>query len=168
MKRKYVTSLSVILIAVIVLTLAVCNLPWPTRMDLSMNAAVVTTDGEVLQEGTLKVQGWILDYLFKQDTLQFTSVNILGSEVSTEKSQLPDTPILAIDEKYNTVHISFYLIKEKTVVNTRIALAKDQTWCFLRLEDGSATESTPVFIAASGSDEFSIEDILGTCKSMID
>lgn len=166
MKKKYIFIL--ITSAIVLLIFSICNLPWPTRMDLSMNAAVVTADGEVIQEGTLEMQGRILDYLFKQDTLQFTSVNILGSEVSTEKSQLPDTPILAIDEEYNTVHISFYLIKEKTVVNARIALAKDQPWCFLRLEDGLATESTPVFIAASGSDEFSIEDILGTCKSMID
>ena len=66
MKKRHMIT---VLLLLTVLAVAVCNLPWPSRVDFSMDAAEVRADGTVIGEGELEMKGWVLNYLYKPDLL---------------------------------------------------------------------------------------------------
>lgn len=66
-----------IILVILVIALLVAALlyfvPWPTRVNLTLNAAKLDSNGEVIEQFTMVIEGWRLDYLFQPDQL---NVNI--------------------------------------------------------------------------------------------
>ena len=137
------------LVLVILFAAAVCSFPWPTRVDLTMDAAIVRVDGSIIREGTLEMKGWILNYLYKPDCIQFTRINILGSQVSDQPGHLPTLPRFSYGDSpnYYTIRSSFYLLNERKVISTEIALSKAMDWCCIRIEHVGASS----YIVAPGN-----------------
>ncbi len=136
-KRRIIIAL----LLLIMLATAICNLPWPSRVDLSMDAVEVRAEGTVIREGELEMKGWILDYLYKPDYIQFTDINILGSPVSDQPGHLPDLPLLRYSDRPDcyTIPASFYLLNEGKVVSVEIALSKEIDWCCIRMMRNGGT-----------------------------
>ena len=74
--------LCVILLGVL---LVAALLPWPTRIDTEMTCVEFSADGQELSEGTVHLQGWQLNYLFREDELRL------------EPFSLPNDPSVTID-----------------------------------------------------------------------
>lgn len=66
MRKKiiFIGILSALLIA------AVCTLPKPSRINERMTGAVITKEGETIRDVRFIVDGWKLDYLFKNDKIK--------------------------------------------------------------------------------------------------
>ena len=132
MTKKHILM---ILALILLLAAAVCSLPWPTRVNLSMDAAEVSPDGTVIQEGTLEMQGWILNYLYKPDSVHFTHISILGSEVSNSPEHLPGLPLFSDSSNPDsyTIYSSFYMLNQRRVVSAETTLSKALDWCCLQV-----------------------------------
>ena len=56
-------------IAAVIAIVLVCLLPWPTRVNVTMDAAKLDADGNKLGTATLCIKGWKLNYLFREDRM---------------------------------------------------------------------------------------------------
>lgn len=157
MKKRHII---IALLLLIVLAAAVCNLPWPSRVNFSMDAVEVRTDGTIIREGKLEMKGWILDYLYKPDYIRFTDINIMGNQVSDRPGHLPDLPLLLYGDRPNcyTIPASFYLLNEGKVVSVEIALSKEIDWCCIRMMRNGGTS----YVVAPGNED--IQSILNRCS----
>ena len=82
---------TIILVTVIV-ALAVCLLPWPSRVNVTLPGAEVNSDNTVKKDITLSVEGWYLKYLLQQDQIK-ASVLIHDSETDTDTAINIDGPV---------------------------------------------------------------------------
>ena len=57
------------LICVMLIGVALYYIPWPTWIDMEMTCSEVTQNGDVLSDGTVTIQGWQMNYLFKDDQI---------------------------------------------------------------------------------------------------
>lgn len=148
MKKRHMIT---VLLLLTVLAAAVCNLPWPSRVDFSMDAAEVRADGTVIGEGELEMKGWVLNYLYKPDYIHFTGISILGSQASDQPGHLPNLPLLRYGDRPDcyTIPGSFYLLDEKEVVTVEIILPEDTGWCCIRMMRNGGT----FYIVAPGDEE---------------
>lgn len=72
-----------VIIALIILALALYFVPWPERMELSMDGAKVDKQGNVITEGEIVVEGWQYHYLFQSDKFRLTKIELPGVEVKS-------------------------------------------------------------------------------------
>lgn len=146
MKKRRV---AITLLILIVLAAAVCNLPWPSRVNFSMDAVEVRASGTVIGEGGLEMKGWILNYLYKPDYIRFTDISILGSQASDQPGHLPDSPLLVYADRPDcyTIPASFYLLDEGKVVSVEILLSKETDWCCIRMKRNGGTS----YVVAPGN-----------------
>lgn len=70
-----------ILIGILLLALALYFIPWPERMELQMNGAKVDTQGNVITEGEIVVEGWRYHYLFQSDKFRLTKIELPGVKI---------------------------------------------------------------------------------------
>lgn len=82
---------TITLIAVII-ALAVCLLPWPSRVNVTLPGVKASADGSVETDVTVRVEGWQLKYLFRQDHLT-ASVTVHDSVTNTDTSIKIDGPV---------------------------------------------------------------------------
>lgn len=68
----------IVIIALVVLALAVCILPWPTHIQLTLYGAEMNADGSIIQTGEIVIDAWLYNYLFRRD------------EFHVKELQLPD------------------------------------------------------------------------------
>lgn len=59
----------VILVVALLVAALLYFVPWPTRVNLTLNAAKLDSNGEVIEQVPIVIEGWRLDYLFKPDQL---------------------------------------------------------------------------------------------------
>lgn len=74
MKKGHKIIAVIVVVSVLVIAAAVCLLPWKTRVNTTMYAAVVTSDGEVRNKLEFTLVGWKRDYLFRDDDLNLNIV----------------------------------------------------------------------------------------------
>lgn len=68
--RLPVKKLLTIIAAILLLAAAVCTLPFPTKMDITMTGSEVNEDGTAIADRTLHLEGWKFNYLFRNDTVK--------------------------------------------------------------------------------------------------
>ena len=59
----------VILVVALLVAAFLYFVPWSTRVNLTLNAAKLDSNGEVIEQVPMVINGWRLDYLFKPDQL---------------------------------------------------------------------------------------------------
>ncbi len=67
--KKKILVIGAIVCAAVILAAAVCLLPWPSRVDLTMYAVRVDKDGGEIGETEVVIRGWQWNYLLKRDRL---------------------------------------------------------------------------------------------------
>lgn len=115
----------------ILLAIAVCILPWPTRIDLQMSGIEVAADGTALHDCTVQLQGWKLNYLFRQDTVRLdtfqidapSSLDLQGvyhaTLISIPSNECDYVSWLSYSEDWIPVHM--YLDKDNEWLVTEVA-----------------------------------------------
>ncbi len=84
---------TIIFIAVIVV-LAACLLPWPSRVNAALPGVEVDSDGTVEKNVTLSIEGWYLRYLLRQDQMKVsvqvddTVINMDGPVFDTPQTEM--------------------------------------------------------------------------------
>ena len=68
MNRKTKRTIIFICVAVLLIAALLCLTPWPTRVNVQMTGMEVTADGTSIHSCTVHVDGWKLNYLFRDDT----------------------------------------------------------------------------------------------------
>lgn len=61
--------ITIVLIVVVLIGALLYFIPWPTRVNLSLNAAKLDKDGNAVGNSTITIKGVMLDYLFQEDCL---------------------------------------------------------------------------------------------------
>lgn len=78
MRRK---KWPLLVILLIILLIAVCTLPWVTRIELTMEGAEVSPDGTVISSGEFTLHGRIYDYLFQDTIFKLDALHIPNLEI---------------------------------------------------------------------------------------
>lgn len=82
-----------IIIVAVILLLAVCIIPYPVRRDITATGARITADGEMLENVTVTIKGWQLNFLFREDVLKVSTDvkadigSIAGKEINAALTQ---------------------------------------------------------------------------------
>lgn len=68
------------LIGILLFFLALYHIPWPERVELEMYGAEVDAQGNELATGIMVIEGWRYHYLFQDDRLQLTHLELPNFE----------------------------------------------------------------------------------------
>lgn len=74
--RKVFRIVLISIVALLIVAALLYFVPWPTRIDQQMTGAELSADGTVLQECTMTVKGWKLNYLFQKDQIKLETFNV--------------------------------------------------------------------------------------------
>lgn len=69
MYKKVKRIIVIILVACLIAGALLYFVPWPTPVNLSLNAAKLDKDGNVVGNMTIHIEGVMLNYLFQEDSL---------------------------------------------------------------------------------------------------
>lgn len=72
MKRNRFIFVAIGVVLMLLAVLAVCLLPWRTKIDLEMKGSFYTADGKQLDEVSFRLTGHRLQYLLREDALDIT------------------------------------------------------------------------------------------------
>lgn len=100
MRRK---KWPLLVILLIILIIAVCTLPWVTRIELTMEGAEVSPDGTVISSGEFILHGRIYDYLFQGTIFKLDALQIPNREVGRIIEQT--FPIIEMHSELFLTHI---------------------------------------------------------------
>ncbi len=137
---------TIILVTVIV-ALAVCLLPWPSRINLTLPGVEVNPDNTVEKDITLSVEGWHLKYLLQQNQIK-ASVVIHDSETDTDTAINIDGPVFdtPVTEQWCTAPCYHAETNEFEVVGLAFGDAMD-TFILKRSSEDS------IYVAAANAEE---------------
>lgn len=69
MYKKVKRIIIIVLVVSLLIGALLYFVPWPTRVDLTLDAAKLDQDGNVVSNTTITIKGVMLDYLFRKDSL---------------------------------------------------------------------------------------------------
>lgn len=136
MTEKALKILRIILICAVILGIAfllIRFVPWPTRIDQQMTGAELSGDGEVLQECTLNVQGWKLDFLFQKDQIKMELFNVENLSYFNLPSQRFTDLHDNISEEYQ--HTSWLWHDSHNSQAVMAFIANDNSWILFRTDN---------------------------------
>ncbi len=121
-----------ILLFAILLVLALCFLPLPSRIHLSLPGGQIDRDGTLIQEGEILLHGRHYEYLLRDDKIKLeTEVPGLTLDNSTWH-RMTYTTVLG-----DFMHASqlVYVEEFSGYILLRISLANDYSWCLIQAEE---------------------------------
>ena len=65
-------------IAIVLIFLFLYFLAWPTKIEFTAPGAEVDSNGNVITSGTMVIQGWKYNYLFRDDLFRLTRLELPG------------------------------------------------------------------------------------------
>ena len=65
-------------IAIVLIFLFLYFLSWPTKIEFTAPGAEVDSNGNVITSGTMVIQGWKYNYLFRDDLFRLTRLELPG------------------------------------------------------------------------------------------
>ena len=150
-----------IILITVILALAVCLLPWPGRVNVTLPGVRTSVDGSVETDVTVTVEGWYLKYLLRQDQMK-ASVGIQDAETDTGTSINMDGPVLdaLITEKWCTAPCYHGETNEFEVVNLAFSDAMD---IFVLERSGR----DPIYVAAANARE-NLPEIMERFRFILD
>jgi hypothetical protein len=159
MKHK---RLFIILACVLVLLVAmICLLPWPTRISMETTGIEVSEDGTYIGDCNIRMKGWKLDYLFRDDTVAIDKLEINAYKNQTLDLPSPDhAPLInfVYDEFDYTIYDVYFadLNQYRSVI---ICLDKDTDWFVI--------ESRERYFIASNDNNADLQAYWELCKDEI-
>lgn len=127
-----------IVCVVVLAVLAVCFLPFPTRINMTMQSCQVTEDGTVVDEGEIVIKGWKLNYLFRQDTVRFTELKFHELEAYTRSQPAANVsawPSNQDDSSFDYTYNAIFVRGEYQGSYTlSLRLSTDLGWCYADIE----------------------------------
>ena len=156
-KRLFITLACILALLVAM----ICLLPWPTRISLETTGIEVSEDGTVINDCTISIEGWKLDYLFRQDTMAIDKL-----EINAYKNQTFDLPIpyhaplfsIVYDEFDYTIY-DVYFPDLNQYRSVKICLDKDTDWFVI--------ESRERYFIVSNDDNADLQAYWELCKDAI-
>lgn len=131
MNKKFLRTSLAVAICCVLLCVILCFIPWPTRIDMEMTCSEVTQNGDVLSDGTVTIQGWQMNYLFKDDQIIIDAIKFPGYSAPMES---PKNTNLILSEKIDP-HAAFGILWDG--INHRsVYISLEENWanCLIRLD----------------------------------
>lgn len=135
-KKRFIVS---VIIALVLILLAVCLLPWPASIDMKLSGVLIDANGGIEAETDVTVTGWKLNYLFRSDK-QYITVEMsdeLGFRHVSSDSGYPvlDYSQVIGDVPYTVLPSVFYLTSFNSMRSSCMALS---------IEDGMILIESPL------------------------
>ena len=123
-------------ISVILLLLAVCFLPWPTRVNVQMTGMEVTADGTYKNDYTVQLKGWKLNYLFQDDDAIFDA-HIIGinSLELNNTDQSPRALFTRLSDEFDYFIWDVYSPLQNRFETVTMCLSKNADWLVIHAAD---------------------------------
>lgn len=134
-KKIIVTALIAFLIVALV-----CLLPWPTRVNVQMTGIEVTSDGTSLHNQTIHVEGWKLNYLFRDDTVKL-DIQVSGTN-NLELNGQKHMPIFQHSNEFDYASWFVYIADINRMDVLSVYLDKDLNWLVFSVNDRCFVAST--------------------------
>lgn len=129
-----------VVLLLLVLTVAVCTLPWPTNFEYTFFGARVDADGKVTDEGTITVTGTRYTYLFKEAQIRLTGITLPGSNVAAPDAR---SPIFTLATPgYERIPADVYVTESARIEILNCYLSADQQTCVLTIGKRTFAGST--------------------------
>ena len=131
MKKKFLRTGLAVAICCVLLCVILYFIPWPTRIDMAMTCSEVTQNGDVLSDGTVTIQGWQMNYLFKNDQIIIDAIKFPG--YSAPMKTLSGTP-LTLSEEIDP-HAAFGILWDGAS-DRSVYISLEENWvnCLIRLD----------------------------------
>ena len=161
MKRKRLYVILSLIAAFLLLAAMVCLLPWPTRISMETTGIEVSEDGTYLGDCNIRMKGWKLDYLFRDDTVAIDKL-----EINTYTNQTLDLPspyhaplITIVYDAFDYTIYDVYFADLNQYRSVIICLDKDTDWFVI--------ESRERYFIASNDDSAELQTYWDLCKDKI-
>lgn len=151
MKKRWI----IIGVAVLLVALLVCVLPFPTRVDMKMQAVELYPNGTLRSEGELSIQGWKLNYLLRQDTIQVKNLDFWYAGLP-DLWYLEATGVEPLPDGWEWAQWRTYLKNVSDFGDMIVFLNTQEQSCVIRLEDKT--------VIASASEDFDYGELLAQVK----
>ena len=155
-KRILIIVVSLFL-ALLVLAALLYFVPWPTRINHQMAGAELSVNGAVLEECTITVKGWKLNYLFQEDKIKLDTFQMNTPQTLDLHSQECSTLHGGFSEEFVFSSWLAYTSKFQPV---SLYFANDNSWILFITDDR--------YFAVSVNGSLSPEAIWETVTSVID
>lgn len=166
MKKGHKVIVVAAVISVLLIAVAICLLPWPTRISATMYAAVVTPDGEVQNTLEFTLGGWKRDYLFRDDDL---NLNIVFKDDGNAPFHSAETNTLntldgSLISAYYSTSPAFW---SRGFTTGLIVFTKDFQYCAMSMVSfvGETAVQSPTCIVASTNPDFDPAEVLKTFEN---
>lgn len=157
-RKKWVIIgiLSALLIA------AVCFLPRPSRINERMSGAIITEEGEIIRDVRFIVDGWKLEYLFREERIEADiTFSIDGRKPFLSHAHTGGLLFHAPPSCYLTGYSAYQTEKNKPV-GGYFAITSDYDRCIL-----TNVSSQKGYMVGATAPDVGVDDILKTFEGIL-
>lgn len=121
----------VIIFSVVILVLCILTLPIPSRIDLTLPGGRIDAEGNLMQEGTICLEGWQYHYLIRQDRMK-AEVDVMDLTLSQTKwqKQTLDSGLLG---HFRHMTQLIYVNELESYQLSHICIALDDSWFLIQI-----------------------------------
>lgn len=130
MKKRILTILAILLAIALV---CICTLPLKTEINLSLPGGRIDYEGNVISEEPVVIQGWLRNYLLKDDTMEL-HITYPGLTARTNSVE-PDRFVNWPEESFIRQDHGVYVSEWERAAFVKVYLAKDGSWYLIRLNN---------------------------------
>lgn len=152
-------------ILALMLTAAICTLPYSKERSFSFSGAAVSADGTVLEACSIALGITELQYLLREDVYDYVELQI-GEQHFDSKMYTSSIPAFnSPDSSCELITLVCYN-EEANAISDKltICLSYDRDWCFIRLESHKSTQ----YFAGSVGGTTELDEILTICSVWMD
>lgn len=153
MKKRRIIIGIVILLAVLI----VCTLPFPTRIDMKLQGVELYPNGTLRSEGEFSIQGWKLNYLLRQDTVQVKNLDFWYAGLP-DLWYLEATGVEPLSDGWEWAQWRAYLKTIGDFGDTTMFMNLQEQSCVIKLENRT--------VIVSASEDFDYGELLAQVKAL--
>lgn len=135
-------------------------IPWPTRINIEIEGAEISQDGDVIVPGTVVIEGWELHYLFKDNKIVLDALTLPGV-LNTQET--PSNCPMAIGKDTNP-YAAFGVVQDnvtRDINGIYISLQKDWNTFLICFNDER-------YFACSQDNNIGVSELMEIHKWVID
>ena len=120
----------IVILSVLILVVCILTFPLPARIDLTLPGGRIDAEGNLIQEGTIHLEGWQYNYLLREDKMK-VSVEVMDLTLSHTnwKKQIYSNYLGDFRHMVQFVYIDEWNIFELC----EISLAHDDSWFLIQI-----------------------------------
>lgn len=120
----------IIILTVIILIVCIFILPLPARIDLTLPGGRIDAEGNLIQEGTIHLEGWQYNYLLRQDKIK-VAVEVMDLTLSATNWQKHFYSCNLGDFRHMVQ--SIYVNEWNCFEVCEISIALDESWFLIQI-----------------------------------